>query len=235
MSLVTSAATSKSVLNGLPAMISVIVPTLNEAQLLPGTLRRIQANNIPHEILVVDGGSMDETVALATGLGARVLVVPRPGRAVQMNLGARNAGGSIFLFLHGDTWIGSETLLQVENALCQPRVVGGGFARRFQSPSLVLRLTCWIGEWRSRCFGWFFGDQGIFARRTMFEQMGGFRELPSFEDVDFSRRMARAGRVVTLRSQVVSSARRFSARGPLATTVSDVWLTVRYFAGADPR
>ena len=216
-------------------MISVIVPTLNEAELLSGTLRRIQANNMPHEILVVDGGSMDETVALAKASGAQVRVVPRPGRAAQMNLGARNARGDNFLFLHGDTWIGSETLFQVENALRQPGVVGGGFARRFQSPSLVLRLTCRIGEWRSRWFGWFFGDQGIFARRTVFEQIGGFHDLPLFEDVDFSRRMARLGRVVTLRSQVVSSARRFSARGPLATTLSDVWLTVRYLAGADPR
>ncbi|PYJ84242.1 MAG: glycosyltransferase [Verrucomicrobia bacterium] len=216
-------------------MISIIIPTLNEAELLPGTLNRVQANRAPHEILVVDGGSTDETVALANASGARVISSAQTRRAAQMNLGTRMARGDIFLFLHGDTWTGPDTLKQIENALRQSAVAGGGFARRFQSRSRLLRLTCLLGEWRSRCFRWFYGDQGIFVRRTIFERVGGFQDMPLFEDVDFSRRMARQGRVVTLRSEVVSSARRFAARGALMTTASDVWLTVRYFAGADPK
>jgi len=216
-------------------MISVVIPTLNEAELLPGTLNRVQANRAPHEILVVDGGSTDETVALANASGAKVISSGQSRRAAQMNLGARMACGDIFLFLHGDTWLGPNALEQIQTALDKSSVVGGGFARRFQSRSRVLRLTCLLGEWRSRCFRWFYGDQGIFVRRTVFERVGGCQDMPLFEDVDFSRRMARQGRVVTLRSDVVSSARRFAARGALMTTASDVWLTVRYFAGADPK
>jgi rSAM/selenodomain-associated transferase 2 len=215
-------------------MVSVIIPALNEAELLPDTLSHVEANQKPHEVLVVDGGSTDDTVALANVAGAQVINSSQAGRAIQMNLGAARARGDIFLFLHADTWLGREALRQIENALAQPAIVGGGFTRRFRSRSPFLRLTCLLGECRSRWFGWFFGDQGIFVRRSVFEQVGGFQNLPLFEDVDFSRRIARLGRLVTLRPDVVSSARRFAERGPLATTATDVWLTIRYFAGGDP-
>ena len=215
-------------------MVSVVMPTLDEAELLPGALSHIKANPAPHEILVVDGGSGDGTVKLAEAGGARISHSPQRQRAFQMNLGARRARGEIFLFLHADTWIGPNALGQIEEALGDPTVVGGGFARRFQSRSFILRFTCVIGGWRSRWLGWFYGDQGIFVRRTIFERLGGFRDIPIFEDVDFSRRMAQAGHVVTLRSNVVSSARRFASRGAFLTTASDVWLTLRYLAGADP-
>src|SRR5438876_353797 len=216
-------------------MISVIIPTLNEAQFLPRTLRHIQANKAAHEVLVVDCGSSDDTVAVAEASGAQVILSPQRQRAAQMNLGARSARGDLFLFLHSDTWIGPGALEQIQSALAQPAVVGGGFARRFEGASPVLRLTCLIGEWRSKWFGWFYGDQGIFTRREVFERLGGFSELRLFEDVDFSRRMARQGRVVTLRADVVSSARRFAARGAFVTAIADSWLTLRYFAGANPK
>ena len=216
-------------------MVSVIIPTLNEAELLPDTLIHVQANSAPHEILIVDGGSRDDTLKLAEAAGAQVLKSPQCQRAFQMNLGARYAQGDSFLFLHADTWIGPNALGEIEAALKCPAVAGGGFARRFRSPSRILRFTCMIAEWRSRLFGWFYGDQGIFVRRAIFEQLGGFQDLPLFEDVDFSRRLTRQGRMVTLRSKVVSSARRFADRGVLTAVVSDGWLTIRYLAGADPR
>jgi rSAM/selenodomain-associated transferase 2 len=216
-------------------MLSVIIPTLNEADLLPATLRNIRANPEPHEILVADGGSEDRTAALSREAGAQVVASPVANRAAQMNLGAALAQGDILLFLHADTRIGPTALSQIVVALAAPAVVGGGFARRFDSPSPLLRFTARMGEWRSRCFGWYYGDQGIFVRRTVFRQLDGFGNLPAFEDVDFTRRMARQGKVVTLRANVISSARRFSARGPAATSLSDLWLTLRYLAGADPR
>jgi rSAM/selenodomain-associated transferase 2 len=184
--------------------------------------------------LVVDGGSGDETVPLAKAAGARVILSPKRQRAYQMNLGAQQARGEIFLFLHADTWIGPHALEQIEKTLDQPGLAGGGFARRFQDASPVLHVTCRMGEYRSRLFGWFFGDQGIFARRSAFERAGGFRELPMFEDIDFCRRLSRLGTLATLCPPVVSSSRRFAARGALLTTVSDVWLTMRYLCGADP-
>src|SRR5256712_3799 len=198
-------------------MISVIIPALNEAELLPETLNCIRANPTAFEMLVVDGGSGDETVQLAEAGGARVIHSPKRQRAFQMNLGAQQARSDIFLFLHADTWIGPHALQQIEKTLDLPGVVGGGFARRFQGASPVLRVTCRIGECRSRLFGWFFGDQGIFARRSGFERAGGFRELPLFEDIDFCRRLSRLGALATLRPPVVSSSRRFDARGSVLT------------------
>jgi rSAM/selenodomain-associated transferase 2 len=215
-------------------MIAVIIPTLNEAALLPETLNCVRANKGACETLVVDGGSEDETVKFAEADGARVIHSPKRQRAFQMNLGAQQARSDILLFLHADTWIGPTALQQIETALGQASVVGGGFARRFQGASPVLRMTCLIGECRSRLLGWFFGDQGIFARREAFEKAGGFRELPLFEDIDFCRRLARLGALTTLRPPVVSSSRRFAARGSVLTTISDVWLTTRYLLGADP-
>ncbi len=215
-------------------MIAVIIPTLNEAKLLPETLSCIRANDAAHELLAVDGGSEDGTVQLAGAGGARVIHSPKRQRAFQMNLGAQQARSDFFLFLHADTWIGPNALQQIEKTLDLPSVVGGGFARRFQGASPVLRLTCRIGEARSRLLGWFFGDQGIFARRSAFERIGGFREWPLFEDIDFCRRLSRLGSLTTLRPPIVSSSRRFDARGSLRTTISDVWLTMRYLCGADP-
>jgi rSAM/selenodomain-associated transferase 2 len=185
-------------------------------------------------MVVVDGGSGDATVQLAETWGARVIPSAKRQRAFQMNLGAQHAQSEVFLFLHADAWLGPNALRQIEKALDQPAVVGGGFARRFQDASPLLRLTCLIGEWRSQLLGWFFGDQAIFARRSAFERLGGFREWPVFEDIDFCRRLSRLGSLTTLRPPIVSSSRRFAARGTLLTTLSDVWLTTRYLCGADP-
>src|SRR5207247_6743626 len=168
-------------------MVAVIIPTLNEEEQLPTTLNCIRANDAAHELLAVDGGSEDGTVQLAEAGGARVIHSPKRQRAFQMNLGAQQARSDIFLFLHADTWIGPNALQQIEKTLDLPRLVGGGFARRFQGASPVLRLTCRIGDCRSRLLGWFFGDQGIFARRSAFERIGGFREWPLFERSVFCR------------------------------------------------
>jgi len=208
-------------------MISVIIPTCDEAAELPATLAAVRAQEQPHEILVVDAGSTDATAAIARAADAAVIASPQRQRAAQMNLGARAARGNAFLFLHADTRVAAGALGQIERALADPRVVGGGFARRYDSPSLFLRLTCAVAEARTRFCGWFLGDQAIFVRRTIFEELGGFRERDSFEDLDFARRMSRLGRVVTLRPAVISAARRFIG-GAMRTTWRDLTLTMRY-------
>jgi len=149
---------------------------------------------------------------------------------MQMNLGASTAGGDTLLFLHADTQLAPGALRAIEVALEEPAVLGGGFARRYESPSLFLRLTCALAEARTRLSGWFLGDQAIFVRRATFTALGGFREWDIFEDLDFSRRVARSGRVVTLRPPVLSAARRFAARGAVRTTWRDLGLTARYLA-----
>ncbi len=223
-------------------MISVIVPTLNEGLELPITLGTLRESTAPYDLVVVDAGSRDDTVAIAQSVGARVIASPVRQRAHQLNLGAAAAKGEFLLFLHADTHLPPGALDHIQKALTGPadgspgvhQPVGGGFVRHFDSSSRLLRLTCRLAAWRCRRWGWFLGDQGIFVRRTTFQRLGGFREIALFEDLDFSRRLARSGPVVTLSPGVVTSARRFAARGALVTTLRDLWLTIQYLAGRDP-
>jgi len=211
-------------------VISVIIPTLNEDEHLPKMLQALGQNACAHEVIVADGGSIDGTVRIAREAGATVVNCTQPGRAEQMNAGGRVSRAEIFLFLHADTLVRSSHLRQIEVALNNPGIVGGGFARQFLSSSIFLKMTCALATCRSRALGWFFGDQGIFVRRQVFESLGGFKKMKVFEDLDFSRRLSRRGKVVTLCPGVVSSARRFAGRGPLRTTWSDFWLTCDYLA-----
>ncbi|MDF1825860.1 MAG: TIGR04283 family arsenosugar biosynthesis glycosyltransferase [Verrucomicrobiales bacterium] len=203
--------------------LSVIIPTLNEAENLPATLDCFRAAGI-EEVIVVDGGSEDGTVERAVAGGSRVLTAPEPGRAGQMNLGARESSGEVLLFSHGDTRIPSQTLRNLEFVLKEsPELVGGGFARRFESRSCLLRFTAWCSDFRGRWWGLFLGDQGIFVKRSVFEALRGFDEavVPG-EDLDFSYRMAKAGRTCLVGPPVMSSARRFEKRGAFHQTRLDL-------------
>ncbi len=215
-------------------MISVIIPTLNEEATLQATLDSVAANQADYEVIVVDAGSSDKTAEIAHGAGARLLVSPRRHRAAQMNFGAKEAKGEILFFLHADTRIPTAALKRIEQALARADMVGGGFRRYFDSKSLFLRASCWVAGIRCRVSGLFLGDQGIFIRRSLFEKLGGFRELDFFEDVDLCRRMKEFGRVATLGPPVLSSARRFERFGPVATTFTDLSLSLRYIKGEDP-
>jgi rSAM/selenodomain-associated transferase 2 len=215
-------------------MISIIIPTYNEAGYLAATLAAIRRTKRRPEVIVVDAGSRDGTPDLAREHGARVLFSMRRQRAYQMNLAARQASGRILLFLHADTCLPPSGLNQIDLAIARKGIVGGGFTRRYDAGSWFLRATCLLAGWRTRWTGWFLGDQAIFVRRAVFEELRGFRDLDLFEDLDFCRRMARMGKVVTLYPPVVSSSRRFKRRGEVQTTLADLWLTCRYLTGADP-
>jgi rSAM/selenodomain-associated transferase 2 len=215
-------------------MISVVIPTYNEAGYLPATLDSVADSKTNKEVIVVDAGSVDGTSDLARARDSRVLFTPWRQRAYQMNLGARHAQGRILLFLHADTRLRNSALDQIESALTKDRIIGGGFARRYDSNSRFLRTTCLLAGLRTRLTGWFLGDQAIFVRREAFDELGGFRDLELFEDLDFSMRMTQTGKVLTLSPPVISSSRRFKRHGEVLTTLSDLWLTCRYLSGADP-
>jgi rSAM/selenodomain-associated transferase 2 len=200
--------------------ISVIMPALNEARELPETIRRAAG---AFEIIIADGGSDDGTQDFK---GATIIRAPL-GRALQMNAGAAAATGDVFLFLHADTWLQPGSFDSIRSALAFPRVSGGAFERRFRSNSLFLRATCGLAKFRNRAIGWHLGDQAIFCRAEVFRELAGFANMRAFEDVDFSRRLARKGRLVTLRPPVLTSARRF-AEGPVKRTCKDLVLTMRY-------
>jgi rSAM/selenodomain-associated transferase 2 len=215
-------------------MISVIIPTYNEATYLPATLDSVADSNTNKEVIVVDAGSADGTCDLARAREARVLLSQRRHRAYQMNLGARHAYGTVLLFLHADSVLPIAALDHIASSLSENGIVGGGFARRYNSDSWFLRATCLFADLRTRWIGWFLGDQAIFVRTETFEQLGGFRDLELFEDLDFSMRMTKTGKVTTLYPPVVTSSRRFRRDGAVTTTLLDLWLTCRYLAGADP-
>ena len=207
---------------GVP-FLSVIIPTLNEAENIATTLECFRRAGV-NEVLVVDGGSTDETVKAVSSGGYRVLTSPDPGRARQMNLGAREASGDVLLFTHGDTLIPAATLKRLEAAIKDnPDLLGGGFARRFASPSQLLRFTAWCSDFRGRWWGLFLGDQGIFVRRSVFQDLGGFDEsIHPGEDLDFSYRLARKGKTMLIGPPVLSSARRFEKRGVFGQTRRDL-------------
>lgn len=221
------AADPKSVSTSEP-WVSVIIPAWNEADSLGKVITAVQSAAVPFEILVVDAGSTDHTAAIASAAGARVLHSFRRQRASQLNLGAQQARGAVLLFLHADTILPRRALETIMGALENPRVAGGAFARRYASRSIVLRATCFLAHCRNQLIGWHLGDQGMFVRRASFFQLGGFREVTRFEDLDFSRRLRRFGRTLTLRPGVTSSPRRFERLGPARTTLRDLTLTGGY-------
>ena len=213
-----------------PPVVSVIIPTLNEESVLAATLQRARQPGV-HEIIVVDGGSMDATRALAASRADRVVSAPC-GRAAQMNAGAAYACGEILLFLHADTWL-PEGFAAVVTAACAA-AVGGRFDVQLEPSSLLLWLTGELINVRSRWSRIATGDQAIFIRRDVFEQLGGYADMPLMEDVDLSRRMKRAGRIACLRARVITSARRWQKNGVVRTILLMWTLRAAYFWGVSP-
>lgn len=205
----------------------VVVPVWNDADVLARTLSLLLREWKPSAICVVDGGSRDDSVAVARSHGATVIRATTRSRARQMNQGAGLCRAEVVLFLHADTHLPCGARESIARAV-EGGAVGGAFARRFDHPSLFLRLTCLTADWRGKWFGMFLGDQAIFATREAFEKAGGFPDQPLFEDFEFSRRLAKAGRTVLLRPPVISSGRRFERKGPLRQTMADLALTIRY-------
>lgn len=209
--------------------VSIIIPTLDEAAQIAPVLRALRTHR-PHELIVVDGGSQDGTVDLAAE-HARVLHAPR-GRAAQMNAGAAAASGEVLLFLHADTHLPPDGLQSVRSALRDPSVEAGAFRLTFDEsdPWLGLYALCARLDLPSICFG----DRGLFVRRTTFETIGGFREMPIFEDLDIVRRLVRLGGFVFLDDEVETSARRFARHGRVRQQVRNVLLWSAYHLGVSP-
>ena len=200
--------------------LSVVVPALDEARQIQATLASARQPGVA-EVIVVDGGSVDRTRALAEPRADRVVVAPR-GRARQMNAGAALATGDVLLFLHADTRLPPDAAAAVAAALVDPAVVGGRFDVRLEPSSPLLRLTADLMNRRSRLTGIATGDQAIFVRRAVFTALGGFPDLPLMEDVAFSRALKRAGRTAALRAQVTTSSRRWR-QGGVVRTVLRMW------------
>jgi rSAM/selenodomain-associated transferase 2 len=212
--------------------ISVIVPALDEALQIAAALASARAPGV-REVIVVDGGSADDTASIAAACGARVLAAPR-GRATQMNAGAAAASGAVLLFLHADTRLPPGFDAAVLRALADPAVVGGRFDLRLVPGNAWLRLTGTLINLRSRLSRIATGDQALFVRRAVFESMGGFEPIPLMEDLAFTRALKQRGRIACLHLQVETSSRRWQQDGPLRTVLLMWWLRLLYFCGVPP-
>jgi rSAM/selenodomain-associated transferase 2 len=211
--------------------ISVIIPTLNEGQYVLSAIQSAIQPPRKSEIIVVDGGSTDDTVKI-TRAYAVVIKSPR-GRAVQMNAGARHSTGNVLLFLHADSCLPPLALANLEQVMADPQIVGGTFTLRFNHSKWLLRLIAFFSRFKFRYFH--YGDQGIFVRRDIFEQLGGFKEIPIMEDLDFLRRLRARGRVALIKLPITTSARRFLENGILRHQLLNIVLVILYLLGTKPQ
>lgn len=215
-----------------PPSVSIVIPSLNEEGEIRDTLAAAAATH-PHELIVVDGGSIDRTRAVATAAGSLVIEASQ-GRAVQMNAGAAAATGDILLFLHADTHLPPNALGDVTRSFEDARIVGGRFDVTLDGPEPMFRVIETLMNIRSRATRIATGDQAIFVRRSAFEALGGFAPIPLMEDIQFMSRLKRHGRVACLRSRVRTSVRRWRRYGVWRTMVLMWWLRTLYAAGVGP-
>ena len=211
--------------------ISIVIPTLNEAAALPGTLELLRALAGDFEIVVVDGGSSDGTLDLARRMGVRAVAGPR-GRGAQMNHGASLATGDVLLFLHADTQLPRNAYALIADAMRDPELHGGCFRLGFDRPHLLLRFFAWCTRFSFRTIH--FGDSAYFMRAEAFRASGGYRAYPIMEDLDLWLRMSRGGKVAILDAAVVSSARRFSRCGIVRQQLRNMMLVLLFLMGVSP-
>ncbi len=211
--------------------LSVIIPALNEAATLPSVLQAVQSGDVV-EVIMVDGGSQDDTLAIARQQGAIVLQAD-PGRARQMNQGARLATGDLLLFLHADTHLPPQFDAEIRHILSDPTVAAGAFTLAIDAPGVALRWVERGVSWRSR-WGLPYGDQGLFLRAETFQQVGGFPDQPLLEDVALVRRLRSLGRIAIAPQSVLTSGRRWQRLGVVRTTVLNQVIVLGYMAGISP-
>ena len=223
-----------------PTPLSIVMPVLDEAPIIDAALRALAPLRRQRvEVIVVDGGSRDATAAKAAAGADRVVVAP-PGRAAQMNAGAARASGEVLLFLHADTALPPDAPALVAAALS--RIDGrsgrtaawGRFDVRIAGRPRALGVVAALMNLRSRLSGIATGDQAMFMTRAAFEAVGGFPDQPLMEDVELSRRLRRLSAPACLRARVVTSGRRWEARG-VWRTIALMWrLRLLYSLGVAP-
>lgn len=212
--------------------ISIIIPVLNEAGIIAKTINSTQTGqNI--EIIVADGGSTDSTAEIAAKAGAKVINSPK-GRALQMNRGASQATGQILLFLHADTILSPGYDSMIRQALQQSRTVAGAFELQIDGLHPGLRLVETAVNLRSRWLQMPYGDQAIFMPTQLFQQLGGFPEMPIMEDFAIIKKLQAKGKINIVELPVRTSARRWQKKGILKTTLINQLVIVGYFLGVSP-
>jgi rSAM/selenodomain-associated transferase 2/rSAM/selenodomain-associated transferase 1 len=212
--------------------LSIIIPTLNEAESIKETITRLQKSK-EVEIVVVDGGSRDNTLELARSLGVRVLLTDA-SKAMQMNAGAAESIGDVLLFLHADTRLPDNFDAKVTAAVNQNGFCAGAFSLGIDSNVRGLRFIERVANWRSRFFQMPYGDQALFVCRDLFNEIGGFPDFPIMEDFELIRRLRRKGKITILPESVRTSPRRYLNFGILKTWFLNQIIIAAYYLGISP-
>lgn len=210
---------------------SIIIPTLNEAEVLGDTLTAVADGSA--EIIVIDGGSDDDTVKVARQYTPRVFISPK-GRGLQQDTGARRSRGRVLLFLHADTHLPRNYLVLVREVMADENIVFGAFRLKIHPPCLALNIIALMANIRSRFFSLPYGDQALFVRRSTYLRIGGFRDWPVMEDVDLVRRLNRQGGFRLARGAAHTSARRWQSEHFARATIRNWSLIIRYASGISP-
>ena len=213
-------------------IISIIIPVLNEAAIVKTTLEKLIVDpNI--EIIVVDGGSKDNTPGIARQLGVKTIGVSG-GRAAQMNAGAKIANSNILLFLHADTRLPHNFIELILATLKQPRAIAGAFDLAIDGKDKSLRWVERLVEWRSHWFSLPYGDQAIFMTKATFVNHGGFPQMPIMEDFALIQKLKKQGEIAIAPGKVVTSARRWQKLGVWQTTLINQLVIIGYYLGISP-
>lgn len=214
--------------------LSVIVPAWNDDANLTRLLPELVRLNALHEVIVADASPHPAAADAARITGVIYLPAPQPNRGAQMNLAAENATGDVLVFHHADSILTAAHVAAIQQALRNPEIIGGAFYRKFDGrhPRLVWFEAA--GRFLTRHGGSFFGDQSVFVRRETFRALGGFAPIPLMEDMEFSRRLRRAGQVAVLDPPLQSSTRRHLGRGPWRTSLQNGLFIVLYKCGLSP-
>jgi rSAM/selenodomain-associated transferase 2 len=216
-------------------MISIIIPCWNDAAALKECLDRIVPISAHHEIIVADASTTSACANIARDFAqAKLIRCDKPNRGRQMNAGASAATGEILLFQHTDTELKADHLRAIEDALRDPALVGGAFHRKFhpdhKSRQWLVPLVRRWQTWRKN----FYGDQSIFVRKSHFQKLGGYAQIALMEDLEFSARLKRSGKVALLDPPLLSSARRHQRHGKLGVTLENLLMIALFKIGVSP-
>ena len=217
-----------------PLRLSVIIPTWRDAENLAVLLPKLSCLHGVAEIIVANASRDSDSAPLARQWGATLLKVSPPNRGAQMNAGAEMATGDVLLFQHADTDLQQVHADAIATALRNPEIIGGAFYRKFDGRHPRLMWLEPVARFLSRHGGTLYGDQSVFVRREVFEELGGFKKFPLMEDVEFSKRMRAAGRIVLLDPPVQSSARHHTRKGAWRMTLRNALFIVLYKFGVSP-
>lgn len=210
--------------------ISIIIPVLNEENFIVKTLNNLQINEAI-EVIVVDGGSKDNTVQLVRNMGVKIIQLTQASRSLQMNQGALLATGNILLFLHADTILPQRYDELILNSFSNSKIVGGAFKLKIDLSLFSLRLIEILVNWRSQILSIPYGDQGIFVKTLVFREIGGFTNFPIMEDFEFIQKLNKRGKIVIVSAKVVTSGRRWQKLGVVKTTLINQLIILGYYLG----